>query len=154
HLGKPEGEAWTDVSRATADWKSENDLMRFAMKHYETGPLTILALDLEMRRASHGERGIVDLLRFLMRAYADHGRGFGEDEMPALIDGIAQGDLDDFYDRFIDGGETPDLESALQVIGYAVREKAGGGPGPARLVPIEDPTPEQRKARERFFALP
>ncbi len=140
--------SWTDVSRATADWKGMGDLIAFSIKHYQGGCWTMLALDLEMREASKGERGIADLLRYLNRAYAQRGRGFGEEEMPAIVAGIAQADLDDFFDAYIDGPKLPDLKTRLQTIGYTTK----GGLG--RVVALPDPTPEQRAALEDFFTPP
>src|SRR5688572_3433590 len=60
---------WTDVSRAAAEWNGMGDLMNFAMRMYALGPPTILALDLEMSRATQGERGVIDLLRHLVMEY-------------------------------------------------------------------------------------
>ncbi len=138
--------SWTDVSRemGSEDVALEAIVMPFAMKMYFLGPRTILALDLEMRRASAGERGVLDLLHFLRWAYVEHDRGFGEDELPALIDGVAQADLGDFYRRYIDGPEVPQLGPLLEVIGYRLSD---GQP-----VPLEDAGPAQLAARRDFFS--
>ena len=137
--------SWTDVSRAAVGWGSMQDLMAFATRMYFLGPRTLFALDLEMRRASSGERGLLDLVRFLRRAYIDRDRGFEEGEMIDLASGIAQADLRPFYDRYIDGGETVDLVDWLDVIGC---ERTGGG---VRLV--EDLTAAQEAALEDFFSV-
>ncbi len=138
--------SWTAVSR---DFGGEGQplmtvAMPFMMKMYMLGPRTILALDLEMRRASGGERGVLDLLRFLRWAYVEKQRGFDEDEMSALIDGVAAADLGDFYRRFIDGPEVPDLAPLLAVIGYRVDGE--------RVVPLESPSEAQLAARQDFFS--
>jgi predicted metalloprotease with PDZ domain len=140
--------SWTEVNRATADWHGMDDLMAFSIKNYQGACQTILALDLEMRRASNGARGVADLLRFLFRAYAMHHRGFGEDEVPAIVDGIAQADLSGFFAQYIDGPKLPDLKERLEYIGYTTRG------GLKKIVPVKEPTAEQRRALERFFALP
>lgn len=140
--------SWTDVSRAASGWRDMQELMAFALKHYEGGSYTMLALDLEMRRLSKGERGIADLVRFLMRAYAGAGRGFGEEEMLAICEGIAQGELDDFFARYIDGPELPDLKPLLDVIGYTTKG------GLAKIVPLKQPTAEQEAALADFFTPP
>ena len=140
--------SWTEINRATADWKEPADLLAFCAKNYQGACVTILALDLEMRRASHGTRGVADLLRFLFHAYALHHRGFGEEEMPAIVDGIAQADLSDFFANYIDGPKLPELQERLQVIGYTVKG------GLKKIVPLEHPTAEQQRALEAFFSLP
>ncbi len=136
--------SWTDVSRAAENWHSLPDLMQFALRMYHVGPRTILALDLTMRQASGGERGVLDLLRFLRWAYAERGRGFGEDELPALIDGVAAADVGSFYRRFIDGTEVPDVAALLEVIGYGVVE--------GRAVALEQPNEAQLAAQRDFFS--
>jgi predicted metalloprotease with PDZ domain len=140
--------SWTDVSRAAADWSSLADLLAFSVKHYQGGSVTIFALDLEMRRASGGERGVADLLRWLQHAFAARGRGFGEDELRAIVAGVAQTDLDGFFDRHIDGFRLPDLGSRLEVIGCRLDADSG------RIVPLADATDAQRKALEDLFTPP
>ncbi len=136
--------SWTDVSRAAREWKDFMALGEFAFRMYFAGPRTILGLDLAMRSASDGERGVLDLLRFLRWAYVEEGRGFGEGEMPALINGIAEADLGDFYARYIDGPELPDVPAALAVIGY----RLDGG----KVVALESPSEAQLAARADFFS--
>jgi predicted metalloprotease with PDZ domain len=140
--------SWTEVNRATADWKEPGDLLAFCAKNYQGACATILALDLEMRRASHGTRGVADLLRFLFHAYALHHRGFGEEEMPAIVDGIAQADLSEFFANYIDGPKLPELKERLAVIGYTTKGAL------KKIVPVENPTAEQQRALEEFFSLP
>jgi predicted metalloprotease with PDZ domain len=140
--------SWTDVSRATPEWSDMRHLIAFSLKHYQGGCWTILGLDLAMRRASAGERGVADLLRFLDRSVARTGVGFAEDAMEPICEGIAQGELDDYFERYIDGPELPDLKELLDVIGYTTKG------GLAKVVPLKSPTEEQKAALEDFFGLP
>jgi hypothetical protein len=120
------------------------DLIQFSQRMYQQGPRTILALDLAMRRASDGERGVLDLLRLLRHAYVDAGRGFGEDELGPLIDGVAAASLRGFFGKYIDGKEQPDLAEWLDVIGYGCKVGAA--------VPLESATAAQLGARRDFFS--
>jgi predicted metalloprotease with PDZ domain len=136
--------ALTQVSR---DWEKIDglpDLMNFIVRIYSEGPKTMFALDLAMRRASGGEKGVLDLLRHLMSEYAAKDRGFGEEEMPEILNGVAGADISDFYKRYIAGGETPELGSFLDVIGYRVE----GGV----VAEVPEPTAAQLDAREDFFS--
>lgn len=141
-------EGWTAIARAAPDWDEMGDLMRFSARHYPAGSFTVFALDLEMRAASGGERGIADLLRFLMAAFADRGRGYGEDELVRLVAGVAQADLDDFFARHIEGGELPTVKERLALIGFTTRG------GMQEMVPLPEPTAEQAAALEDLFTPP
>ena len=136
---------WTDVSRAAPDWSGMNDVMVFAMRMYEFGPRTIFALDMTMRRATEGERGILDLLRCLVSEYVDRDRGFGEEELESLLARIGGDEASEFYERFIDGDEIPDPADYLDVIGY----RAEGG----RAVALESASAEQLRARRDYFSV-
>jgi len=140
--------SWTDVSRAASKWEGMGDLIAFSIKHYQGGCWAVLGLDLAMRRASSGERGVADLLRHLDRTCARRGQGFREDAMAAICEGVAQGDLHDYFERYVDGPELPDLKELLGVVGYTTKG------GLAKVVPLAKPTAEQRAALEDFFSLP
>jgi len=137
-------EAWTDVSRATAAWAGMQDLMMFAARMYVLGPPTIFALDMTMRRETGGERGVYDLLHHLMDEYVAKDRGFGEDELSAILGKVSGPEAQAFYARFIDGDEIPDAASYLDVIGYALEDGA--------LVELEEPTAAQERARADYFS--
>lgn len=142
--GAASDRSWTAVSRGAEDWTGGPGIMEFVNRMYGQGPRTIFALDLEMRRASHGERGVLDLLRYLMSEYVEKGRGFPEDGMLDIIDHVAGADLSSFYDRFIDGPENPDLDEYLGVIGY---ERVDG-----HVREVASPTEEELRARADFFS--
>ena len=141
----PSTRSWTDVSRGAASWNGMMDIQVFAERMYSQGPRTILALDLEMRRVSHGERGVLDLVRYLMSEYHAKDRGFGEDELPDILQEVAGGSLDDFYGRFIDGPELPDLAQFLGVIGYRVE---GGA-----ALEVAGADEAALRARKDFFSV-
>ena len=139
-------QSWTDVSRAAPGWRDMNDLMIFAARMYMVGPPTIFALDMTMRRATNGERGVHDLLRYLLEHYAAKDRGFGEDELDDVLAAVAGPPAVEFYERFIDGDEIPDAAQYLDVLGY--RYDPDGG-----LSELPDVTPLQRQTRRDYFSV-
>ncbi len=144
-FGGQEDRSWTQVSR---DWKkvdSFDDFIGFVVHMYKQGPRTIFALDLAMRRASAGEKGVLDLLHHLMDEYVEKDRGFGEGEMPEILNSVAGADLSEFYKSYIDGPKAPDLKEFLDVIGYSSDD--------VQATEVEHPTPEQLAAREDFFSI-
>lgn len=140
--------SWSDVSREACEWDDFSDLMAFTVKHYQGGCFTIFALDLDMRAASGGERGVADLLRYLHHAHGARGRGFAETALPAIVSGIAQADLDAFFAAYIDGKELPKLKERLGVIGYTLKG------GLQEIVPVPSASFEQSEALEDFFRPP
>lgn len=136
---------WTDVSRAAAEWSGMNDVMVFALRMYDFGPRTIFALDMTMRRATHGERGILDLLRLLVGEYVEQDRGFGEEELEDILARVGGSAAAEFYERYIDGDEIPDPAEFLDVIGY----RAEGG----SAVALDPASAEQLRARRDYFSI-
>ena len=134
-----------ETSRRARDWQSFNDLGAFAGKIYQYGPRVVFALDLEMRKLSEGERGVVDFLRHVMSEYDAQGRGFDEDEVPDILNAVASGDLTGFLERCVVGQEFPSFSELVGVIGYRLEE--------GRIRPLEEATEEQMAAREDFFSL-
>jgi predicted metalloprotease with PDZ domain len=136
--------SWADVSREAADWNGMGDLMTFALRMYVLGPRVVFALDMEMRRETEGERGVLDLLRYLMENYDAKGRGFGEEELDDVLSKLAGPAAADFHARCIEGSEIPDPEDYLDVLGY----RAENG----KVVSLEPPSEAQLRARSDYFS--
>jgi predicted metalloprotease with PDZ domain len=119
-------------------------LMGFAVRMYLLGPHTIFALDMEMRRATNGERGVLDLLRYLMENYVAKDKGFGEDELDDVLRAVAGEPAAQFYARYIDGVELPDPAQFLDVIGYQYANR--------HVVSVATPSAAQLAARADFFS--
>jgi len=137
--------SWTDVSRATVDWAGIMDVGIFSVRMYLVGPQTIFALDMTMRRETAGERGIFDLLQYLMANYVQKDRGFGEEELDDILKAVSGPQAVAFYERFIDGDEIPDPAADLDVIGYRFDPDRG-------LEPIEPIDPAQERARRDYLS--
>jgi len=137
--------SWTDVSRAAASWSGMQDVMHFAARMYVLGPPTIFALDMTLRRATNGERGIHDLVLHLMTEYDAKGRGFGEDELDDILLALAGPTAVEFYELYIDGPEIPDPAAYLDVLGYGLEGKD--------LVELDAPTEAQLTARRDYFSI-
>jgi len=136
---------WTNVSRGAADWLDGAGIMDWVFSMYQQGPRTIFGLDLEMRQATAGEVGVLDLLHHLVEEYVDQDRGFPEGGMVEIINTVAGADVGTYYELYIDGPEKPDLGEYLGVIGYALAEGV--------VSEVSEPTEEQLRARADFFSL-
>ncbi len=92
--------------------------------YYRRGALLGLALDLTLRRATKGRRGLDDVLGRLFRAYAAKGKGYpagAVEEASARVAG-SRPLIRGFFDRYVRGTETPDLARLLRAAGLRLRE--------------------------------
>lgn len=92
--------------------------------YYRRGALIGLALDLTLRRATGGRRGLDDVVRRLFRAHAAKGKGYPPgafEEASARVAG-APSLIGRFFDRYVRGTETVDLARLLRAAGLRLRE--------------------------------
>ena len=92
--------------------------------YYRRGALLGLALDLTLRRATAGRRGLDHVMLRLFRAYAAKGKGYPPgalEEASARVAG-ARPLIRGFFDRFVRGTGTPDLARLLRAAGLRLRE--------------------------------
>ena len=66
--------------------------------------------------------------------------------MIGLINDMTEGDLTGFYESYIAGSDYPDLNEALEVIGYTKDRR--------EIVEVDEPSEDQLRAREDFFSIP
>jgi predicted metalloprotease with PDZ domain len=92
--------------------------------YYRRGALLGLALDLTLRRATGGRRGLDDVMRRLFRAYAAKGKGYppGAVEEASVHIAGAHAVIRSFFDRYVRGTGTPDLARLLLTAGLRLRE--------------------------------
>jgi predicted metalloprotease with PDZ domain len=94
--------------------------------YYRRGALLGLALDLTLRRATGGKRGLDDVMRRLFRTSAAKGKGYPEgavEEASVSIAG-ARPLIRAFFDRYVRGTGTPNLARLLRAAGLRLREVA------------------------------
>jgi predicted metalloprotease with PDZ domain len=94
--------------------------------YYRRGALLGLALDLTLRRATGGRRGLDDVMRRLFRAYAAKGKGYppGAVEEASVHVAGTRPLIRGFFDRYVRGTGTPDLARLLLAAGLRLREVA------------------------------
>jgi predicted metalloprotease with PDZ domain len=105
--------------------------------YYRRGALLGLALDLTLRRATGGRRGLDDVLRRLFRTWAAKGKGYPEgavEEASVRVAG-ARPLIRGFFDRYVRGTGTPDLARLLPAAGLRLREVAEAEEGVAEAGP-------------------
>jgi predicted metalloprotease with PDZ domain len=121
---------------------------------YERGAVNGFAADLYIRAKTDGKKGLVDVLRHLLVEYHEKGKGFGEDELPAIYAKVSGVDMSSFFERFVNGKELPDLDEFLAPYGLKVARTPKGKPARGGFVDVDEVTDAQKKLREAFFSLP
>ena len=95
-----------------------------SISFYTKGALLGLLLDLRIRDATDGERGLDDVMRRLWEEYYLEDRGYPEDGFQAAVEAVAGRSFDDFFARYVDGTEELPYDSTLAVVGLTAREEA------------------------------
>jgi predicted metalloprotease with PDZ domain len=127
HLETP-GRAVQSAEMASFDawirfYRPDENSVNVAESYYRRGQLLGLALDLTVRGATAGRRGLDDVLRLLWRRWGAKGKGYPEG---AVEDAVARtlgspAKARRFFDRYVRGTETPDLARLLPAAGLHLR---------------------------------
>ncbi len=112
---------------------------------YSGGALVAFIWETLIREATHGERGIGDMLRALLRTTDGGARHYAWTDIQAALESVAPGEWKDFHRRYIHGTEPLPLAEALARVGLRL---AKGGHDALRIEP--DPAAsEPAKIRRR-----
>jgi predicted metalloprotease with PDZ domain len=114
-------------------YRPDENSVNVSESYYRRGALIGLALDLTLRRATRGSRGLDDVFRRLYRSFAAKGKGYppgAVEEAAARVAGSG-GTVRRFFDRFVRGTGTPDLVRLLKLAGLRLHEAPGPEEGGA-----------------------
>jgi predicted metalloprotease with PDZ domain len=116
------------LSQASFDgWLSDpaqmHDHPNAYFSFYNKGELVAALLDLTMRRATNGERGLDDVMRILWEEYGKSRRGLEEDAMERIVARVA--DVGDFFARYVDGTEPLPYAELFAAAGVAFASTPG-----------------------------
>lgn len=95
-----------------------------SISFYTKGALLGLLLDLRIRDATDGERGLDDVMRRLWEEYYLEDRGYPEDGFQAAVEAVAGRSFEEFFARYADGTEELPYDSTLAIVGLVAREEA------------------------------
>ena len=114
------------VSHASFDawikaYRSNENSGNTTMSYYSRGSVIAMMLDAKIIEKSNGQKKLDDFVRKVYnKYYIKLGRGFSESEFKQeLIDYIGK-EMNEFYDKYIDGTEIPDYNAVFSPIGLNV----------------------------------
>jgi predicted metalloprotease with PDZ domain len=105
-------------------YRPDESSVNSAMSYYTKGAVVAFLLDVEIRRATGGERSLDDALRAAWSRFAPNGGvgGFRRDELRAVIEEVAGVDLARFFARAVETGEELDYAPALEWLGLRFKD--------------------------------
>jgi predicted metalloprotease with PDZ domain len=93
-------------------------------KHYDLiysgGLVAALALDIEIRKATKNQKGLVDLLRFMYRDFALKDKKYTVAAVRKIAEQISNQDFSDFFADYVEGVKILPLEKYADSLGLAL----------------------------------
>lgn len=105
-------------------YKPAENFTNRAISYYEKGEWVALALELVLREATGGRRGVADLFRRLWRAFGARDVGLEPADVEAAASAVAGRPLDGFFRRYVHGTEELPLPRLLARAGVRVARRA------------------------------
>lgn len=125
------------VSHASFDawikaYRPNENSANTTMTYYSRGSVIAMLLDAMIIKESKGKQCLDHFMQHLYSKYFEgKHRGFSESEFKDELESFIGVNLDEFYDKYIDGTEIPDYNAYLSPIGlsvqYAGTEKTDAG---------------------------
>ncbi|MGK2935243.1 MAG: hypothetical protein ACSLFE_08410 [Gemmatimonadaceae bacterium] len=84
---------------------------------YSGGLLTALALDVELRQRSAGQRGLEDLLRVMYRDFGGTGKPYAAADVQRAATEVAGADLATFFAQYVDGTAALPMQTYFRALG-------------------------------------
>ncbi|MGE0868385.1 MAG: M61 family metallopeptidase [Kofleriaceae bacterium] len=104
-------------------YKPDESNLNTTVSYYLKGGLTMLALDLQIRRRTEGARSLDDVLRLLWQRFGARNEPHPED-VQAVFEEACGLTLGPVFDRQIRGTDDPDLADELRHVGLELRTSA------------------------------
>lgn len=120
---------------------ADNHINRM-VSYYDKGRWAALVLELMLRQATHGRRGIPDLFRALWRRFGVTGVDLDAREVCRAAESVAGRSFADYFARYIDGTDELPVPLLLRRAGVRVRARA----------PWEDEGDRTKRRRSRAWA--
>jgi len=118
-LSESSWDAWIKLYRRDA--YSDNNQMSYYLK----GELVSFLLDLLIRNGSNNRRSLDDVMVHLWEKFGKDEIGYTEAELRAAIASVAETNLDEFFDLYVDGLEELPFDEYLRPFGLQLKAENG-----------------------------
>jgi predicted metalloprotease with PDZ domain len=100
--------------------KAGNDKAKHYDLIYSGGLVAALALDIEIRKATKNQKGLVDLLRFMYRDFALKDKKYTVADVRKIAEQISNQDLSGFFADYVEGFKIIPVEKYADSLGLAL----------------------------------
>ncbi len=130
----------TSVEEASFDawikyYRPDENAVNNQISYYDKGAIVGLLLDLEIRKASKGERSLNDVMLYLYDEFAKKQRNYTPEDFQRAAERSAGASLENFFVKYVRGRDELDYDAALGVVGLKLQttgQMANGQPVPER----------------------
>jgi predicted metalloprotease with PDZ domain len=105
-------------------YKPADNFTNMAVSYYEKGKWAALVLDLLLRQATAGRRGVPQLFKRLWQSHGRRGRSITAATIRETAEALAGRSLASYFSRFIDGTAELPVISSLRQTGIEVQARA------------------------------
>ncbi|MGI8919264.1 MAG: M61 family metallopeptidase [Pyrinomonadaceae bacterium] len=95
--------------------------------YYDKGQILGLLLDLEIRKLSHNQKSLDDVMRTLYNEFYKKNRNYTPADFQRLCEQMAGASLEDFFSRFVRGREEHDYNRGLVAAGLRLDDSEASG---------------------------
>jgi predicted metalloprotease with PDZ domain len=113
------GEPWSEEDGSVATWIDEV-FVNSSQLYYPKGSLTGLLLDISIRDATDNQHSLDEVMRNLYTRFYTQGRGFRTADLLTLLTEAGMPNVNDFYQRYINGRDPLPYDAILPRAGIAV----------------------------------
>jgi predicted metalloprotease with PDZ domain len=123
-LSESSFDAWIKLYRRDAN--SDNSQISYYLK----GELVSLLLDLFIRERHNNKRSLDDIMRQMWQQFGKDEIGFTPQQLQEVIESVAETDLSNFFERYIDGLEELPFDKYLEPFGLQLKSVVEEDPCP------------------------
>jgi predicted metalloprotease with PDZ domain len=105
-------------------YKPADNYTNRAVSYYEKGKWAALLLDLVLRRATEGQRGLPHVFRRLWQSHGRRGRPITVGDVRAAAESVGRASLGWYFSRFIDGTAELPVPSRLRKLGLTAQARS------------------------------
>lgn len=110
-------------------YRPDSDTPNSQVSYYHKGALVALCLDLEIRRATAGEKSLDDVLRVLWDRYGKEDVGFPEDRLlgiQEIVRKVGGASVASLLERYVTTTDEIDFDRHLAAVGLSLTESSAG----------------------------